>query len=1109
MSDLMLESDDDDHLYPMMALPPAPEETRLSYGNDRDTRMGNAGVEPDEDDDEEADQQEDEDDDFGNGIPSFVGAAMDAAAASIGGKTNKYSQLLWEDDEAAIMELEETGYEGLLNSAPTRGRRKAGGSGTQPGRRGRRRRRGPTAESTLPPDLAKALGDANMAYSRADYQEAIRLLHEVIRGAPTTYQAWLTLAMVHDELGEPRKSLECLFIAAHLKERDRDLWRRLAEIARRLNDVNQVIYCLRKAIQSDPTDLDSLWERAKLLLDQQKTYQAIRCYHKMLQIIPNNMFVVKALSKIYLGRMDYDSAIALYQGALEADAFDPLPLPGTVAPSKGNRPATDDDEFIDSEEDYDEDFDDLEEEDYDDNDDDAEPDPDVVGFTTALRQSQGLKRPNRRRRGARSNHGVEVIGLMSMGMSIARPVRVGYEELLLLANLYSEKGMYQQIVRCIHDAARRMTNKPPLVVPPQQAPLMVPTLTEEGWILAPAQTASGSTVTDWVPPDDDGLDDPDEATQMQMDDLAVYMIPVEVRVKLGCARLSIGEAEPAMKQFGYLYRVPIGLQHELYFEVGESYLNVGMHREALGIFKALTENEESNTPQTWGKMAYCYQQMNDLEAAVELYLSVIEAMPENTDAKFSLAEIYEELGEDEKAHQLAREIDEITRNFPAQQTGQSNDERSRKDDAVKAAEEALQIKANLLLLEKVRNLQDRVNKDKLGRTDYIRTTRLLLSRFQSSKALYPSRRREYKVRKKAAKMTLNEVYQEIGEVLGKEGSAVTSFQGIAFTEWFDLFVQCAIALVKDGRPEEAHGLLKSACDANVFYYDNRRKVQLRLLMISIAMQADDWMSVGHHCRWIVTHRPTFNVVYRIYNTAMAGGAGAITAFGCRTAEKFHKRYVKYMDQALKKRGPPPALPSSSRSANPDEAFINATSDLWTEHNPLLLTNYAHIFSVGRTFVKAIEMYTRAYQLCPQDPVLLLSLGVSYLHRAMQRKSENRHLHVVQGMTLIHRYEEAMTGTLESAGQVVTRDLNALLRKREAYYNLARAYHMIGLNHLACQYYEKLLRDEEWGTVTATIQEYSGAVPPLQREGAYNYSLLHIASGNPAMALYLLQKFCKL
>lgn len=54
-----------------------------------------------------------------------------------------------------------------------------------------------------------------------------------------------------------------------------------------------------------------------------------------------------------------------------------------------------------------------------------------------------------------------------------------------------------------------------------------------------------------------------------------------------------------------------------------------------------------------------------------------------------------------------------------------------------------------------------------------------------------------------------------------------------------------------------------------------------------------------------------------------------------------------------------------------------------------------------------------------------SLGLAHLHRAMQRKSDNRHLHIMQGFTFIMRYHELRGENMEAS------------------FNVARAFHQLG------------------------------------------------------------------
>jgi general transcription factor 3C polypeptide 3 (transcription factor C subunit 4) len=81
------------------------------------------------------------------------------------------------------------------------------------------------------------------------------------------------------------------------------------------------------------------------------------------------------------------------------------------------------------------------------------------------------------------------------------------------------------------------------------------------------------------------------------------------------------------------------------------------------------------------------------------------------------------------------------------------------------------------------------------------------------------------------------------------------------------------------------------------------------------------------------------------------------------------------------------------------------------HNPVLVTMYGQMCNVARSYQSAICTYNiltvmkrshpsavyllHAYDWCPQDPVVCLTLGIASLGRAMQRQSDNRHHLVAQ------------------------------------------------------------------------------------------------------------------
>ena len=72
----------------------------------------------------------------------------------------------------------------------------------------------------------------------------------------------------------------------------------------------------------------------------------------------------------------------------------------------------------------------------------------------------------------------------------------------------------------------------------------------------------------------------------------------------------------------------------------------------------------------------------------------------------------------------------------------------------------------------------------------------------------------------------------------------------------------------------------------------------------------------------------------------------------------------------------------------------------------------------------------------------LSAGLGYIHHALKRQSGNRQFHIAQGLALIFKYYDAR------------HEINNENMSSESSYNVGRAYHALGLYHLALQYYQE-------------------------------------------------------
>lgn len=120
----------------------------------------------------------------------------------------------------------------------------------------------------------------------------------------------------------------------------------------------------------------------------------------------------------------------------------------------------------------------------------------------------------------------------------------------------------------------------------------------------------------------------------------------------------------------------------------------------------------------------------------------------------------------------------------------------------------------------------------------------------------------------------------------------------------------------------------------------------------------------------------------------------------------------------------------------------------------------------------------------------LSLALGYLHYALKRQSDNRHYLIMQSFSFLFTYHDIRQGS-----QTVT-------ERQEADYNVARAFHMLGLTHLAIPYYEQCLALSD--LVPKASSTSSGEDFALEAAAALQG--LWVTSGETAMARAVTEKW---
>lgn len=105
-----------------------------------------------------------------------------------------------------------------------------------------------------------------------------------------------------------------------------------------------------------------------------------------------------------------------------------------------------------------------------------------------------------------------------------------------------------------------------------------------------------------------------------------------------------------------------------------------------------------------------------------------------------------------------------------------------------------------------------------------------------------------------------------------------------------------------------------------------------------------------------------------------------------------------------------------------------------------------------------DYFMRVHSLDPNNTMVNLSIALGYLHHAFKRQSENRQYLILQGFSFLFQYYDARLKAAGERGEPGT----VVEMRQEAHYNVARSYDLLGLHHLAVEYYRRVLEEEASG-----------------------------------------------
>ncbi|KAG2139828.1 uncharacterized protein EDB93DRAFT_1241934 [Suillus bovinus] len=921
--------------------------------------------------------------------------------------------------------------------------REASGIGKKKGKK-RGRRLGPV----LSHQVRALIGEGNQAYVDVNIPEAIRIMQEVIRIEPRASSAWSVIAQCYEDSNETKKALQLRIMAAHLRH-DADEWERLAAQSRDLGYNQQAIYCYSKVYSLDPTNVDALWDRACLAKEINDLRAARHSLLAILKQFPHDMTVLAELRPILIEVSDLPLCASLYQAAFEHYQ--------TVQPTGPPQPI----------------------------------DPSLTGQPS---QNQTF----------------------------------GFIDILVLADLYNTMVECDHAIQIIRKGCRWLQGRAGQrfwdgCVDDREYDL--PSEDRGNVIIE----RSGDIQPGYYPLDVNArhrlaiarikLGDVEEgkmhASIVLSQDVLDYAALFGEIADSYFEREMYADARPIYEVLG---SEPATSSMYILLQVAVCRRMLGDLQEAAEVYKQVIDADQTNNDAKM-KLAELYEIMDEPRKALELVYQVIDTrkrrpnQPEATPTPDTVpqpqgASLFEEKSrtkaktpgpgksrltlaelkalEEQREREVILGYTRVEDLWPRMQHGDAEAEREWMIEAEKLVE----------MFRETRNL-------------------FVTTRDHDFKGMLPKRRMQRRddtdEDRMVSRLELNERDRHTRRAKddSQTSEKVDSFRGVTFSSWLRIFMQYAFVLTKRGDLDQAEEVLRHILLSNA-YRDSNSQSTIRITIITCAIHAGKFSVAVEQCRKIINTHQFNNEAFRLLLVSLASGHHPTDPFVSSTLQKHTLRELRIHDAAVKT----PELMkwnpvgrkynvSSSGKEEPskvdeevdEEAEIpgpmesNATEKtavrMPTKNNPIIVTLYGQMSLAAKSYQSAIcklvslfRIYLlHAYDYCPEDPVVCLSLAIASLGRAMQRQSDNRHHTIAQGMAFLSQYRTLR----KSCGDEVLAEVD---------YNFGRAFHQLGLHTHAVSHYERVLEiAEKQGNEYASVA----------KEAAYNLSLIYVTTGAVPLA----------
>ncbi|KAH8700588.1 hypothetical protein BGW36DRAFT_132126 [Talaromyces proteolyticus] len=881
------------------------------------------------------------------------------------------------------------------SSSPPRKRPRRGRgpfSGRYGARGGKGIKRGPRRPLEPSPEFKMLHSQATEAFIDGDYDRAIELVQRAILVNPEMFAAHSLLSEIFLARGEDDKAISALFSGAHTKPRDPTVWYKVSKLIQersgedRQKALNDMVYCFSRIIEIDPKSYNARFQRAAAYRELGSNGRAATEYERILKEIPHNIRALRHLAETYIDMQEVQKAIRYYTNSIE----------------------------------------------------------------------------------------------YYMSHETDESLEFSWSDVNICVELYAYIGQYESGLQLLKSVSRWLVGR-------KDDKIWDSEDDDREWDAAdsPRRIKTNGFIPGVFPIQSYGLG-----------------LPMELRIKLGIYRLKLGERyyNEALTHFEWLTPDDKSEGSQLYDygdlfrEAADALKDAGLFEQALRYYEPLQYTEEYADVSYFLAMGDCAFASGRTKEAEACYLTVVENDSTNLQSRVNLAKLYEELGMKEQAlyfvnqavllgrgeaggyrrtRRRDRRLAQLAKEFQGTKDPSARKAVPNLSNALSRREAIPEIDADRpghvrYLYSKMNELRPAMRQGDVNSTeDWLDIADVLLREFRSNRVFYPlqknmtflgySRDAQGGKKKDTVMDEVQELAGRLQESLGNvsaeqvQDTIPNDYFGISFDEWLDIFLEYAFMISGQGDGDEVYNTLAAAADASVWYHSKEKTRQIHVCWFTCALRLQDEETLVTEARWFSKEYQFVTDTYRLYSIlSRLCGDPRKSLFHASPNMKFMLRQVKAMDLTI-----PDSVMRLAQAQTRDTAYQdkpsltsrNENGELITadELDVAMLVLYGHILYSGNSFYPALNYYLRAYAIDKDNPSVLLSIGLCYIHHSLKRQAENRHFMILQGLSFMSLYRKAR----EKKGSL-------LVERQEVEVNFARVYHSLGLLHQAVAGYERAL-----------------------------------------------------